>query len=219
MSQDQIIAEADFEDEIPTTGSKSLLKSPWILGFLAIGVTAGIAYGLMSTGKDKIVTSPETPLNAAVQVATPHSDEKANDSQIAIQAKAPASQANAQSQIRPVSSEPLVLRFGFDTAELDVEQEARLAAWSADLTTRKLAGSIDGYTDGIGSEAYNKDLSVRRARAVASALEKHGITLENVQTRGHGASNPIETNASALGRSANRRVMVQLVDTSSSETH
>lgn len=65
---------------------------------------------------------------------------------------------------------------------------------------------IDGYTDFIGSEGYNLDLSVKRANAIKSYLVGRGVDSSNISIEGYGKQNPIANNATALGRARNRRV-------------
>jgi outer membrane protein OmpA-like peptidoglycan-associated protein len=66
--------------------------------------------------------------------------------------------------------------------------------------------SVQGYTDWIGSAAYNKRLSVRRADAVADYLESLGVASARLETLGFGKSHPQATNRTAQGRQLNRRV-------------
>jgi outer membrane protein OmpA-like peptidoglycan-associated protein len=66
--------------------------------------------------------------------------------------------------------------------------------------------SVQGYTDSIGSAAYNKRLSVRRADAVADYLENLGVRSSRLETLGFGKSQPRATNSTAEGRQLNRRV-------------
>jgi OOP family OmpA-OmpF porin len=67
--------------------------------------------------------------------------------------------------------------------------------------------SIEGHTDNIGADAYNLDLSTRRAAAVKSVLvEQHAIEAGRLTTAGHGASQPKESNDTLAGRARNRRV-------------
>lgn len=68
---------------------------------------------------------------------------------------------------------------------------------------------ITGHTDSRGSESYNQDLSDRRAATVAAYLEAAYPDL-NVTSQGLGESVPSETNSTAEGRQANRRVEVQV---------
>jgi OmpA-OmpF porin, OOP family len=65
---------------------------------------------------------------------------------------------------------------------------------------------IEGYTDNIGSAAYNMKLSLRRANAVKDYLIKKGVSKESLSTEGFGATRPIAANSTAEGRALNRRV-------------
>lgn len=65
---------------------------------------------------------------------------------------------------------------------------------------------IAGYTDSIGTDQYNKDLSSRRANAVRDYLIKNGIQKTRISARGYGEDSPISTNETEDGRADNRRV-------------
>ncbi len=65
---------------------------------------------------------------------------------------------------------------------------------------------VEGHTDNIGTEAYNLDLSMRRARAVFYYLTLKGIDEDRVIYKGYGSSRPKATNSTAEGRAQNRRV-------------
>jgi outer membrane protein OmpA-like peptidoglycan-associated protein len=67
--------------------------------------------------------------------------------------------------------------------------------------------SIEGHTDGIASDAFNLDLSKRRAAAVKNALvARFGIGPSRLGTNGFGKSRPRDTNETPEGRARNRRV-------------
>jgi OmpA-OmpF porin, OOP family len=68
--------------------------------------------------------------------------------------------------------------------------------------------SIDGHTDSTGSEAYNLDLSQRRAEAVRSFLITSGIGPDRITAHGHGKLYPVASNDTPAGRQQNRRVEV-----------
>lgn len=74
--------------------------------------------------------------------------------------------------------------------------------------------SIEGHTDAVGSDAYNQELSDRRARSVEVALESSGVDDRRIQSRGFGEKYPIAPNQTAggadnpSGRAKNRRVEV-----------
>ncbi|HLI18536.1 MAG TPA: OmpA family protein, partial [Rhodanobacteraceae bacterium] len=66
---------------------------------------------------------------------------------------------------------------------------------------------IDGYTDSIGTAAYNQKLSERRANIVDAYLTSHGIDSSRITAvKGFGKNDPIDTNKTAAGRQRNRRV-------------
>ncbi len=69
---------------------------------------------------------------------------------------------------------------------------------------------IAGYTDSVGSEEYNLDLSKRRAQAVVDYLVKEGITAGNLSTIGYGATHPVASNDSDEGRAQNRRIEIHV---------
>ncbi len=66
--------------------------------------------------------------------------------------------------------------------------------------------TVEGHTDNIGGNARNQELSAARAAAVKAALVERGVPADHLDTSGHGASNPKETNKTLAGRARNRRV-------------
>jgi outer membrane protein OmpA-like peptidoglycan-associated protein len=73
--------------------------------------------------------------------------------------------------------------------------------------------TIEGYTDSVGSNAFNLDLSQRRAEAVVSALTQRGIDGGRLKARGFGEASPVASNTTAAGRQRNRRVEVVISST------
>ncbi|MFW5657370.1 MAG: OmpA family protein [Bacteroidota bacterium] len=65
---------------------------------------------------------------------------------------------------------------------------------------------IQGHTDAVGSDEYNMQLSLARARAVQAHLNDHGISLTRLLTKGFGEIKPVATNDTEEGRQMNRRV-------------
>jgi outer membrane protein OmpA-like peptidoglycan-associated protein len=73
---------------------------------------------------------------------------------------------------------------------------------------------IEGHTDNIPTGKLNidnKDLSLRRARAIADILVARGISPDRISATGYGDTRPIDSNDTEQGRAKNRRVEVKLV--------
>ena len=69
---------------------------------------------------------------------------------------------------------------------------------------------IVGHTDNTGSDAYNMDLSNRRAEAAKNYLVSNGIPFDRIRTAGRGESEPIASNETESGRQPNRRVEIAI---------
>lgn len=63
-----------------------------------------------------------------------------------------------------------------------------------------------GYTDGVGSDAYNLGLSEKRSNSVVSYLTSKGIKSSRLTSKGMGKADPVATNDTDAGRAKNRRV-------------
>ena len=71
--------------------------------------------------------------------------------------------------------------------------------------------SLEGHTDSEGSDAYNDDLSKRRAESVKNVLiETFGIDAAKITTEGYGEARPVATNETTEGRQQNRRVVANI---------
>ncbi len=70
--------------------------------------------------------------------------------------------------------------------------------------------TVHGYSDSSGDPDYNQALSQRRAMAVARYLVKLGVAGKRIAVVGHGAADPVASNATKLGRARNRRIVIEL---------
>ncbi len=70
----------------------------------------------------------------------------------------------------------------------------------------KVEIEVSGHTDNIGSDAYNMNLSQKRAEAVKTYLVSKGVTEKRITSKGYGKTKPIAENTTELGREQNRRV-------------
>ena len=71
--------------------------------------------------------------------------------------------------------------------------------------------AVAGYTDSTGSDAYNQKLSEQRAQSVAAYLKSRKVEPARFEVVGFGERNPVADNATAEGRSLNRRVELTLI--------
>jgi outer membrane protein OmpA-like peptidoglycan-associated protein len=70
---------------------------------------------------------------------------------------------------------------------------------------------IEGYTDSVGAEASNLELSRKRAEAVLGALLRRGVPGERLIAEGYGADKPVADNTDGTGRARNRRIEIRVV--------
>jgi len=113
--------------------------------------------------------------------------------------------------------------FGFGKSTMSLNSAKILEGLIADMKANEtLRAVVIGYTDHIGSVAYNKELSLQRAHAVAGAIKSKGIPISRLDINGYGELRPTAPNIhidgtdNPLGRMQNRRTEVRLV---SAESH
>jgi outer membrane protein OmpA-like peptidoglycan-associated protein len=108
----------------------------------------------------------------------------------------------------------MVLTLGdvlFDTGRAELKSGAtrkvdQLAQFLMEHPDRRV--QIEGFTDSVGTDSYNEDLSQRRADAVKAALINRGIEPSRIGTEGYGKAYPVANNNDSGGRQLNRRVEV-----------
>jgi len=103
------------------------------------------------------------------------------------------------------------INFDFDKATIKPEFEGVLDAGIEALKENPgVRVQVAGYTDSVGTDAYNQGLSERRANAVLGYLSTHGVDASRLSAVGNGESNPVADNATADGRAQNRRVELNI---------
>jgi outer membrane protein OmpA-like peptidoglycan-associated protein len=114
---------------------------------------------------------------------------------------------NTGSELRVTMPQDLL--FSVDSATVRGDLQSDLRALANNLTEYPdTTVEITGHTDDTGSDAYNFDLSDRRAAAVGDVLTNSGVAFGRVRTFGAGESRPIASNATDAGRAQNRRVEI-----------
>ena len=103
------------------------------------------------------------------------------------------------------------LLFGFDSAIIRGSARSNLDALAQNLDKYDDSNlMIVGHTDDVGREAYNLDLSERRADAATRYLVVQGVTRSRIGTLGVGESEPVASNDTEEGRSRNRRIEIAI---------
>jgi outer membrane protein OmpA-like peptidoglycan-associated protein len=159
--------------------------------------------------------------------ANDRADSKTLEANAAIASAQASAEQNAAAQLRAQELENaladlqakktdrgLVITLGdvlFATGRADLKSGARrslekLSAFLHEYPQRNV--QIEGFTDSVGTDDYNQELSERRADSVRDALTGMGISGDRIQTRGLGKSSPVADNGSESGRQQNRRVEV-----------
>jgi outer membrane protein OmpA-like peptidoglycan-associated protein len=126
--------------------------------------------------------------------------------------------ARVQAELDALKATPtprgLVLTLGdvmFDTGRAELKSGGmrkieQLAQFLNEHPDRRV--QIDGFTDSVGGDAYNEELSQRRADAVKAALVSRDVDPARIGTEGYGKAYPVASNSDSGGRQLNRRVEV-----------
>ncbi|MEZ5411931.1 MAG: OmpA family protein [Acidimicrobiales bacterium] len=105
-----------------------------------------------------------------------------------------------------------LLFFETDSAAVGPDGQRLLdevAAWLADHGPAPV--SVVGHTDSTGADAYNLDLGLARAEAVAAGLRERGVPADRLgSVTSEGERSPVDTNDTEAGRAHNRRVELVL---------
>jgi outer membrane protein OmpA-like peptidoglycan-associated protein len=99
--------------------------------------------------------------------------------------------------------------FAFGKYDLQPPAREALAKFSGIVLAHPgLHLSVEGYTDSVGSDAFNQNLSEQRAGAVRDYLVQQGLDPSSITATGFGKTNPVASNDTATGRQQNRRVEI-----------
>lgn len=103
------------------------------------------------------------------------------------------------------------LYFKFDSSELTDESNKVLKQLIKDLKSEPILQiDVIGYSDRAGDEAYNKILSLKRAKNIIAYLTKEGISNDMIVLDYYGEANPIVPTADGVPKKVNRRVEVTI---------
>jgi OmpA-OmpF porin, OOP family len=103
--------------------------------------------------------------------------------------------------------------FDFDKYALKPEGKEAISGLDDEIKSsdsKVIDINVVGYTDSIGTEEYNQELSVRRANAVKEFMVSEGIDPGIIDVKGMGEADPVASNSTAEGRAQNRRVEISV---------
>ncbi len=192
----------------------------------ALSLTAGLAIAAdNNVSADQILSALQPkPLTRSLSVAAPQVDPSVKAREIGFvdglrNRKTRSLSLGERKEIAEIASTKpkidLNIQFDYNSAEISKASLSSVQELGKALSNPSLKGStfvVAGHTDAIGGEAYNQDLSERRADTIKRYLsEKYGIDGTDLITVGYGKTRPVDPNAPK--DPINRRVEVVNMDT------
>jgi outer membrane protein OmpA-like peptidoglycan-associated protein len=191
----------------------------------ALSMTAGLAIAGDNVSADQILNALQPkPLTRGLSVGAPQIDPSVKAKEVSFvntlrNRKTRSLSMDEREEIAEIASTKpkidLNIQFEYNSAEISKTSLSSVQELGKALSNPSLKGStfvVAGHTDAIGGEAYNQDLSERRADTIKRYLtEKYGINGTDLVTVGYGKTKPIDPNAPM--DPINRRVQVVNLDT------
>ena len=187
----------------------------------ALSMASGLAIAGDDVTSDQIIRAlaPKRPLTRGLSIAAPQPEPTANAAETkfvdTLRNRTTRSLSTGEreqiatiAQTRP--NIDLEITFEYNSAEISAKAQPAVQALGKALSSDDLKGStfmVAGHTDAVGGEAYNQDLSERRADSIKRVLiDKYGLAGADLVTVGYGKSKPKD--AGKPMDPANRRVQV-----------
>jgi OOP family OmpA-OmpF porin len=120
--------------------------------------------------------------------------------------------AMAELGAQPVAQAPQGYNVYFSSGSAQVTSEGRQTIASAARSIQQGGATnieVDGHADSVGSEAYNQQLSARRAEAVKQELAAAGVPADRITTRALGEHAPAVHTPDGVSNQENRRTVIQ----------
>ena len=164
--------------------------------------------------KQQTLAAEETNRQKSAELATANAAAERDKARLA-QLESELTELNAKKTDRG-----MVITLGdvlFDTGRAELKPGGlsnvqKLAAFLRQYPQRKVL--VEGFTDNVGSDSLNQQLSERRAESVRTGLLNMGIGSDRISTRGYGKAYPVAGNNTAGSRQLNRRIEIVLSDDS-----
>ncbi|QFU07822.1 Outer membrane porin F precursor [Rhodobacteraceae bacterium THAF1] len=188
----------------PTTGEPDRVRNGALVG-AAVGALAGASQGDDANDRQR---------NALIGAVVGGGAGAAVGSVLERQAAELRAQLGTGIIIENTGSELIVrmpqdILFDTDSAQLNMNLNGDLRQLAANLNKYSASTiEVQGHTDSTGSDAYNQNLSQRRAQAITQVLVANNVSPSRLRAVGYGESRPVASNDSAQGRQLNRRVQI-----------
>lgn len=177
-----------------------------------IGAVVGAVIGKQAGGDDKVLIGAAIGALAGAAVGN-YQDKQ----QAALEAALETELAQQQIDVERLDNDVLLVRmsneasFDFDSAFVKAAFRPTLNKIATQTSTYdKTVLHIVGYTDSIGTDEYNYELSRDRAVSVANYLRRGGVIQDRLRTEGRGESEPRLPNTTEANRAVNRRVEIYI---------
>lgn len=198
------------------------LKKKWVVGSLVLGLTAGCvtpgkntavgagAGAILGAGAGALIGKGwgGAAIGAAAGAAAGGAVGNYLDKQARELEQVAETERTENGILLKMPSEFL---FATDSAQLNQDAVVQVTK-VADILVKYPEDRIrvEGHTDNTGPDAYNQELSLKRADAVARVLLARGVKSEQIMTVGFGENQPVADNGSVSGRQSNRRVQLYI---------
>lgn len=187
-------------------------------GAVLVGTAGGGIAGYMICQQDSEQPVDDSPVQeVAPMVAEPPPPKDSDDDGVLDDVDQCANtprdvEVDKQGCAKPLVFDSLSLNFALDSAELAANADDILASALVFIGKYPEARfEIIGHTDASGTDAYNRALSLRRARALQQRLVMLGVSTSRLEVSGQGEASPVATNETEAGRARNRRVELHLL--------
>jgi len=110
---------------------------------------------------------------------------------------------------QPRMPQHFMLYFKFDKDELTPESAPQYQKVFEDIKSRPVYEvEVIGYTDTMGKQEYNQELSLNRASAIGKRLIRDGLNPKSISFAGRGPLDPLVPTGDQVAEPRNRRVVI-----------
>jgi outer membrane protein OmpA-like peptidoglycan-associated protein len=163
---------------------------------------------------EEVVTT--TPTVAATEVkkveevkAAPVEEKKVVEAKKELVAKAETEKKEVKKSVEKFL--PETVYFDYNSSAIAEGEKAKLDKLVLYLkSVSAISVTVKGYTDNVGGDSFNKNLSLNRAKSAADYLKQQGISEGQISVKSYGLNKPVDSNKTDEGRSHNRRVEIEL---------